>query len=184
MEGQLIEAIKPAEAGKPAPAGFLLAVGAGFDDLKQWRDSGYVCVTLDIDPRTKPNIVGNMTDLGMIRDGMYQVVFCSHSLEHLYPHEVPRALAEFHRVLQPGGKLIVLVPDLEGVPATDDVLPGSALCGLHLYYGDAAQIEEFPAMAHHSGFVASTLRAALEKAGFAVETQRMSYYNLMAIGIK
>ena len=183
MEGRSLSDVV-AGAGQLASANFLLSVGAGKDDLKKWRESGYVCVTLDIDPRTEPNIVGNMTDLGMIRDGMYHVIYCSHSLEHLYPHEVPRALAEFYRVLKPGGKLIILVPDLEGVPATDDVLPGSSLCGLHLYYGDASQIEEFPAMAHHSGFVASTLRNVMEKAGFSVETQRMSYYNLMAIGVK
>ena len=181
MEGRVTEATAGAAL---APAGFLLSVGAGSDDLKKWRESGYVCVTLDIDPRTKPNIVGNMTDLGMIRAGMYDVIYCSHSLEHLYPHEVPKTLAEFHRVLKPGGRAIVLVPDLEGVPATDDVLPGTRLCGLHLYYGDASQIEEFPAMAHHCGFVASTLRAAMEQAGFKVQTQRMSDYNLMAIGVK
>ena len=154
------------------------------DDLAKWRESGYVCVTLDIDPDTKPNIVGSMTDLGMIADGRYDVVYCSHALEHLYPHEVPRALAEFHRVLKPGGKAVILVPDLEDVPATDAVLPGSSLCGLHLYYGDASLIEAHPHMAHHSGFVTATLRAAMEAAGFKVETQRMSYYNLMGIGIK
>lgn len=171
-------------AGVHAPAGFLLSVGAGKDDLAKWKAEGFICVRLDIDPRTEPDICADMTDLGMIRDGMYSVVYCSHSLEHLYPHQVPRALAEFHRVLKPGGRLIVLVPDLEGVPATDARLPGSDLCGLHLYYGDASQIEEYPSMAHHSGFVADTLKRTMAAAGFQVETQRMSYYNLMGIGIK
>lgn len=137
---------------------------------------------LDIDPRTRPDIVGNMTAIGAIEP--VDAVYCSHSLEHLYPHEVPIALAEFRRVLKPGGALVILVPDLEGVPATDEVLPNSDLCGLHLYYGDAAHIEEFPYMAHHCGFVASTLRGAIERAGFsAVQTQRMHHYNLMGTGI-
>lgn len=184
VEGRVVVQDQPAGFGQLAPAGFLLAVGAGHDDLADWKKQGYCCVRLDIDERTKPNIVGNMTDLGMIRDGMYAVVYCSHSLEHLYPHEVPRALAEFYRVLKPGGSLVVLVPDLEGVPATDAVLPGSKLCGLHLYYGDAAYIEEFPHMAHHSGFVADTLQRAMTAAGFKTETKRMSNYNLMGIGVK
>lgn len=165
-------------------AGFLLSVGAGHDDLKQWKDSGYGCVRLDIDPETKPDIVGSMADLGMVRDDMYSVVYCSHSLEHLYPHEVPRALAEFYRVLKPGGKAIILVPDLQDVPATDEVLPDCGFCGLHLYYGDASEIEAHPYMAHHCGFVESTLKRAMEAAGFKVQTQRMSHYNLMGIGIK
>lgn len=152
--------------------------------MEQWKKRGFSCVRLDIDPRTEPDIVGNMTDLNMIRDGMYHVIYCSHSLEHLYPHEVPRALAEFHRVLRPGGALLVFVPDLEGVAATEDKLPDSDLCGLHLYYGDAAQIEEYPWMAHHSGFVLESLKSCMEKAGFSVQAQRMSHYNLMGIGIR
>lgn len=182
MEGSLIDAVRPAES--KGFAGFLLSVGAGSDDLQKWKDSGYGCVRLDIDPETKPDIVASMVDLSCIRDEMYSVVYCSHSLEHLYPHEVPRALAEFYRVLKPGGRLVILVPDLQDVPATCDVLPGSSLCGLHLYYGDASQIEAHPYMAHHSGFVESTLKEAMEAAGFNVQTQRMSYYNLMGIGIK
>lgn len=178
----LLEALKPAES--QGFAGFLLAVGCGHDDLKSWKDSGYGCVRLDIDPATKPDIVGSMADLSGIRDEMYQVVYCSHSLEHLYPHDVPRALAEFYRVLKKGGKAIILVPDLQDVPATNEKLPGSELCGLHLYYGDASEIEAHPYMAHHSGFVESTLRDVMETAGFQVQTQRMSYYNLMGIGIK
>lgn len=182
MEGSLIDVVKPAES--QGFAGFLLSVGAGSDDLQKWKESGYGCVRLDIDPETRPDIVGSMVDLSGIRDEMYQVVYCSHSLEHLYPHEVPRALAEFYRVLKKGGRVVILVPDLEGVPATDEVLPDSDLCGLHLYYGDFSQIEAHPYMAHHCGFVESTLRRVMEAAGFTVETQRMSYYNLMGIGIK
>lgn len=123
-----------------------------------------------------------MTELGDI--GPFDTVYSSHSLEHLYPHEVPVALREFNRVLRPGGIVVVMVPDLEGVPATDEVLPGSRLTGLHLYYGDARFIPEHPHMAHHSGFVESTLRAAMEAAGFEVTTKRMSNYNLLGMGIK
>lgn len=182
MEGRLIDAVAPAES--QGFAGLLLAVGCGHDDLKKWKDSGYACIRLDIDPATNPDIVGNMVDLSQLSAELYQVVFCSHSLEHLYPHEVGRALAEFHRVLKPGGRVIVLVPDLQDVPATDDKLPGTDICGLHLYYGDASEIEAHPYMAHHCGFVESTLKAAMEAAGFKVRMQRMSHYNLMGIGIK
>lgn len=160
----------------------VLIVGSGSESPPQWKDSGYSVVRLDIDPHTEPDIVASMTAMGDI--GPYDVVYCSHALEHLYPHEVPVALGEFYRVLNPGGVAVILVPDLQDVPATDEVLPGSTLTGLHLYYGDARLIPDHPYMAHHSGFVETTLRDAMEKAGFKVKTQRMSYYNLMGIGKK
>jgi predicted SAM-dependent methyltransferase len=160
----------------------VLAVGCGADRLPQWQEQGYTVVRMDIDPRTEPDIVADMTAMGDI--GPFDAVFSSHSLEHLYPHDVPVALREFYRVLRPGGAAVILVPDLEGVPATDDVLPGSRLTGLHLYYGDASVMQEHPYMAHHCGFVESTLRAVMEAAGFTVKTSRMTNYNLLGMGVK
>jgi SAM-dependent methyltransferase len=39
-------------------------------------------------------------------------VLCSHFLEHVRAVEVPVILADFHRVLKPGGTLHIVVPDL------------------------------------------------------------------------
>lgn len=179
MEGRSVAPQCGAAFGSPRS---VLVAGSGPDEGEQWAAQGYRVVRLDIDPGVKPDIVASMTDMGDV--GPFDVVYSTHALEHLYPHEVPVALAEFHRVLRRGGMAVVLVPDLEGVPATDEVLPGSSLTGLHLYYGDARLIPDHPHMAHHSGFVERTLRAAMEAAGFAVDTKRMSYYNLMATGLK
>jgi len=166
----------------------VLIAGSGPGRMKEWATAGYSETYLDIEPKNKPDVVASMTDMGEI--GPYDVVFCSHALEHLYPHEVNPALREFKRVLKPGGVAIILVPDLEGVQPTNDILPDYHLpqanvTGLHLFYGDHTQIPEFPFMAHHCGFVSQTLRYALESAGFAaVTTERQSSYNLLGIGIK
>jgi SAM-dependent methyltransferase len=164
----------------------VLSVGSGPDELKRWDEEGYTVVRLDIEPRTNPDICASMTDMGEI--GPYDVVFCCHALEHLYPHEVVPALQEFHRVLKPGGSAVILVPDLEDVKPTEDVLDYpecGPITGLHLYYGDAAQIKEFPYMAHHCGFVKETLKNALNLAGFTLATtERLSHYNLAGIGVK
>lgn len=159
----------------------VLIAGCG-EEGQQWADQGWSVVRLDIDPRTNPDIVGSMTSLGAI--GPFEAVACNNALEHLYPHEVHKALCEFYRVLAPGGHAVIQVPDLEDVYPTEDLIPEIGMCGLHLYYGDPSRLEEFPYMAHHCGFVEDTLRRVLEKVGFAVTTKRLKCCQLMGIGTK
>lgn len=159
----------------------VLIAGCG-DEGQQWTDQGWAVIRLDIDPRTQPDIIGSMTDLGQV--GPFDAVACNNALEHLYPHEVSKALREFFRVLKPGGHAIIVVPDLEGVQPTEDVIPEIGMSGLHLMYGDAALIEEFPYMAHHSGFVRVTLDRVLTDAGFKTHTQRIPCHQLLGIGTK
>ncbi len=44
--------------------------------------------------------------------GVFDRALCLDVLEHLTFEEQPRALAELHRVLRPGGELLVSVPNL------------------------------------------------------------------------
>jgi len=173
-------------AGSTGPRSVLIA-GSGPGKMNECATAGYSTTYLDIEPKTNPDVVASMTDMGEI--GPYNVVFCSHALQHLSPHEVHPALSEFVRVLKPGGVAIILVPDLEDVKPTNDILPdyhlGPTVTGLHLFYGDHTQIKEFPYLAHHSGFVKETLKQAMLEAGFAAATtERQSSYNLVGIGVK
>lgn len=162
----------------------VLHAGSGGDTLPPWLDGDQV--RLDIDPATGPDVVASMTDMGDV--GQFDVVYCSHALEHLHPHEVGTALAEFRRVLVPGGKAVVVVPDLEDVRPTDDVLyvcPAGPVCGLDLFYGMRPLLAARPHMAHRTGFVRDTLAAALRAAGFSeVLTRRVPDFNLLAIASK
>src|SRR4051812_37274779 len=72
---------------------------------------------LDINEDVKPDIVGTMLDMSAVADASVDAIFSSHNIEHLYPHEVPLALAEFLRVLKPDGFLVVTCPDLQSVCA-------------------------------------------------------------------
>jgi SAM-dependent methyltransferase len=151
---------------------------------EDWLPPGGEITRLDIDPSCNPDIVANMLDMGEI--GQYDVVFSSHSLEHLYPHEVAQAMSEFYRVLVPGGHVVVVVPDLEDVRPTEDVLFESfagPITGLDIIYGHRASIPDAPFMAHHTGFTQHTLREALSQFTLIV-TKRLSEYNLMAVGQK
>jgi len=60
----------------------------------QWRE-----LRFDINPKVKPDIVGTMTDMSAVADASVDAIYSSHNIEHLYPHEIPHALAEFKRVL-------------------------------------------------------------------------------------
>lgn len=165
--------------------GAVLHVGCGHEPLPGWIAANSE-TRLDIDPRCNPDVVASMTDLGDI--GPFDMVFSSHSLEHLAPHDVGVALAEFRRVLKPGGRLVVMVPDLQDVRPTEEVLyvsPAGPVAGIDMYYGFRAALEAQPYMAHRTGFVAETLQGALDRAGFAAAlTQRLADYNLLGVARK
>jgi predicted SAM-dependent methyltransferase len=83
----------------------VLVAGSGLDGLPDWEKEGYKVTRLDIEPRVNPDICAPMTNMGEI--GQFDVVYCCHALEHLYPHEVHQALREFQRVLKPGGVAVL-----------------------------------------------------------------------------
>jgi predicted SAM-dependent methyltransferase len=69
---------------------------------------------LDALPGPAVDYVGNCTDLSFLSDASCAEVYASHVLEHLgYDIELPKTLAGIYRVLKPGGRLRVSVPDLE-----------------------------------------------------------------------
>lgn len=46
------------------------------------------------------------------KDGLFKRIFAEHVFEHLdFREDIPRVLAEFHRVLSPGGTVRIVVPD-------------------------------------------------------------------------
>lgn len=163
----------------------VLHVGCGGDTLPPWLLPAEE-VRLDIDERHNPDVVGSILDMGDI--GGFDAVLASHILEHVYPHEVPVALAECRRVLKDGGALILFVPNLENVRPTEDVLYVSAagpITGLDMIYGARWLLKDQPYMAHHTGFTPATLRAALQAAGFSrVAVQVVAEWNLMGGALK
>lgn len=156
--------------------------GGSPEEAALWASRGYSVVRLDIESRTNPDLLGTMTAIPS--DGPFDAIFCNNALEHLYPQEVLPALREFYRVLRPGGIATIIVPDLQDVRPTEDVIPEIGMPGLHLYYGDPERIIDYPYMAHHCGFVEVTLRDVLLKAGFVPYMKRLPCHQLLGAGVK
>jgi predicted SAM-dependent methyltransferase len=163
---------------------------AGFN-TPEWHEQ-----RLDIDEQVSPDIVGTMTDMSAVQDAAVDAVYSSHNIEHLYPHEVPVALAEFKRVLKSEGFVVITCPDLQSVCAlvaqdklTDPAYTSSAgpIAPLDILYGHRpAMAEGNLYMAHRCGFTQKVLTGTLQAAGFAMTAAKRRghpYYDLWALAI-
>ncbi|MGL4499622.1 MAG: class I SAM-dependent methyltransferase, partial [Planktothrix sp.] len=69
---------------------------------------------LDIEQRPEVDYVGDAADLSQFETDSIAAIYASHVLEHFHyglNNELINTLKEWHRVLKPGGKLLVSVPD-------------------------------------------------------------------------
>jgi SAM-dependent methyltransferase len=156
-----------------------------------WRE-----MRLDIDPSVDPDIVGSMTNMAAVADESVDAVFSSHNIEHLYPHEVRLAMAEFLRVLKPDGFAVITCPDLQSVAAlvaqdrlteTAYVSPAGPIAALDMLFGHRRQLETGNLfMAHHCGFTEKVLAGTLFGGGFksVFSRRRPQLFDLWAIGGK
>jgi SAM-dependent methyltransferase len=151
-------------------------------------------IRLDIDPKMQPDILGTITDLSSVPDNSVDAVYSSHNLEHIYDYEVPLALAEFKRVLKPGGLTWLVVPDMQLAAEwvvkgdMDDqplyISPAGPVKALWMFYGMGTSIPGMPYMAHKTGFTASGLKERLVVGGFEPVEVWRGNFNVYARGYK
>src|SRR5262249_48041328 len=93
----------------------VLHVGCGVPKVEKlherYRNDGWFELRCDINPAVKPHILADMKHLPMLPDGAVDAVWNSHTIEHLFAHEVPVALKEWQRVLKIGGEILMTLPD-------------------------------------------------------------------------
>lgn len=157
---------------------------------KDWRE-----IRLDIDQNVKPDVVGTMTDMSAVASESVDAVFSSHNIEHLYPHEVPIALAEFKRVLKPEGFVLITCPDLQSVcarVANDQLTEPAYMSGmgpitpLDILYGHRASMQAGNLyMAHRCGFTKQVMAQTFAAAGFSSGVRaRPAHFDLWAVATK
>ncbi len=128
----------------------------------EWRE-----VRLDINPAVQPDVLCSITDMSPVENESVDAIWSSHNLEHLHRHEVPIALGEFVRVLRPGGRLLLTLPDLQSVAelVVKDQLeaeaytsPSGPITPLDMIFGHGASLARgIVIMAHKCGFTVTII---------------------------
>jgi SAM-dependent methyltransferase len=191
------DSLSALNAGIPSSK-IVLNVGCGYPARQglhpafqgpEWRE-----LRLDIDPSVHPDILCSMTDMQPVAASSIDAIWSSHNLEHLNRHEVPVALAEFMRVLRPGGQMLLTLPDLQRIAelvAADGLedeayrSPSGPITPLDMIYGHTPSLARGNQhMAHKTGFTARTLGRLLNDAGFAGVTLQREGFALWARAYK
>ncbi|RHY03188.1 hypothetical protein DYB25_012646, partial [Aphanomyces astaci] len=146
------------------------------NDHKQVYRQGWTVV--NIQPLPHVDLVREMKHLHGIADSSVTAIYSSHALEHCgygaHAADVEATLAEWFRVLKPGGALFVSVPDLS-VLATlfvDPTLtPHERFHVMRMIYGGQVDAHDF----HKVGFNKDILNSFLAQAGFCNVTTVRSF---------
>lgn len=136
-----------------------------------WR--GYYCIDAEQHPKaTRPLDLqhafefshdGTLKNPLPLQSGCAQELCNYHFLEHFYHWQAPALMHEMHRLLAPGGQLIIELPNL--LAAAKNLLDGTAdNLSYWPLYGDP--IHKNPYMCHRWGYTPQTLTALLIGTGF------------------
>ena len=134
-----------------------LNLGCGYDHRE-----GYTNV--DFQEFHHPELVADIRDLGMLPSDHYTEILAIDCLEHLPRTDTDRALAEWFRVLAPGGVLRLRTPEFWGIARMMEDAPGAAeqLAVMQCLFGTQAYTGDF----HQTCFTPLTMLHHLCEAGF------------------
>jgi SAM-dependent methyltransferase len=150
------------------PRGRLLDFGCGAGEILQVMDArGWQVTGLDFSPRMVRYI---QEQLGLhavegtlphpaLPTWSFEAVIMAQSLEHV--HNPLRVLREAHRLLTPGGKVVVAVPNIDSLPFR--------------WFGADWWGLDVPR--HLTHFAPGTLALMLERAGFQVDSVQLIRHN-------
>jgi SAM-dependent methyltransferase len=156
----------------------------------EWRE-----FRVDVDPGADPDLVADITDLSAIKSGTVDAVWSAHCIEHLYLHQVRKALEEAHRILADDGFLCLIVPDLQSIASylvndrlLDTVYQSAAgpVTAHDMMFGFGHDLARgHTHMAHNCGFTAGVMLQKLKEVRFAeIVLRRRSNHELAAVACK
>ena len=128
---------------------------------------------LDVEPRPEVDYVGNALNLSQFDSDSIDAIYASHVLEHFFYNiddELITTLREWHRVLKPGGKLLISVPDLKTLCwlyLNPNMMTMERFHLMRMIFGGQTDIYDV----HKVGFDFEILAMYLEEVGFAAYEQ-------------
>jgi predicted SAM-dependent methyltransferase len=142
------------------------------------RIAGYTGVDA-VAERSAAEIIAR-ADAIPLPDGSVEEIMAIHLIEHVHPWEAPDLLREWHRLLMPGGLLVLELPDL--MKFCRNIVEGYTLAGKHPdqaglwgMYGDPRFRDPF--MAHKWGYTFKSLRPVVAEAGFTAITEQPTQWH-------
>ncbi|MBW2509537.1 MAG: methyltransferase domain-containing protein [Deltaproteobacteria bacterium] len=125
---------------------------------------GWTNCDIQVSPKAPrpPEILCDVKSIPL-EDECADVVMALHLLEHFYQWEAPAVVQEWRRLLKPGGKLILELPNLEA--ACRNLLKGMKdQMSMWPLYGDPGHKD--PYMCHRWGYTPKTVVKFLKQQGF------------------
>jgi len=154
-------------------------------------------VALDADESCNPDVLLDMCKLKELPADSFDGVASSHSLEHVFEHQVPIVLEGVMHVLKRNGQVFFAVPDIKKAArflADHDydehvyISPAGPIRALDMLYGYSRMIANgCDLMGHKTGFTPKSMQDALERAGFIhvnIETGPLTWVDIHATGRK
>ncbi|OKH20156.1 hypothetical protein NIES593_19915 [Hydrococcus rivularis NIES-593] len=129
---------------------------------------GYV--NIDAYPESKADLIMDSKNLTLFPDNCAEIIESYHFFEHLQLHEARESLKEWFRILQPGGTVVIELPNLavcaQEIGKHFNPKDGVDLAMAGIFSYPALVAEQGYGMMHKWGWTPETLGAELSAVGF------------------
>lgn len=136
-------------------------------------------VRVDLRPECNPDYRCDVRSLPFGNEE-YDLVFTSHVLEHIKREETESVLAEWLRVLKPGGEFVIVVPNILWSLGEVNKENGDIKRALDVLYGAQSNEYDF----HFNGFWQARLEDTLTSLGLTIKDTKFEGFNLIVKAIK
>jgi predicted SAM-dependent methyltransferase len=133
---------------------------------------------LNIMPLPGVDYIGDVCDMSQFPDDSIEAMYASHVLEHIAQSKVLSTLRGLHRALQPGGQLMISVPDLDVLchaMLNPNLTADNKFHVMRMIFGGQVDDHDY----HHFGWNWTFLQSFLQQAGFsaAVKVDQFGIFN-------